>query len=623
MNQLTFIDAWFLEEINYLIKLEQILYSKCFDNIKKLDHELLYELKQNGFTDKYIAKIIAVTEQEVRDLRNTYNIRPVYKHIDTCAAEFPTKTSYLYSSYETVNEAVASKNKKIIVLGGGPNRIGQGIEFDYCCVHAVLAMKKAGYEAIMVNCNPETVSTDYDLADKLYFEPLTLESVLEIVKLEQPEGVIVQYGGQTPLKLAKDLEANGVKIIGTSPDAIDLAEDRGKFAALVNKLGLKQPENDIATSVEEGLVKARALGFPLMVRPSYVLGGQAMEIVYNEEELSDYLHTAVKVSENSPVLLDRFIDDAVEVDVDAVCDGEKTVICGIMEHIEQAGIHSGDSACCLPPFDLGADTQKQIKERMRAIAKEIGVIGLVNAQFAIKNHDIYIIEVNPRASRTVPFVAKATGIAWADVSALCMVGKSLKEQGITADPNLDYFSVKLPVFPFNKFPGSDPILGPEMKSTGEVMGIGSSFAISFAKAQIAAGIKIKKRRIALLSVRDSDKFKVISVARYLIELGFKLYATRGTATVLNNNFIECKSVNKVLEGRPHIVDLIKNGEVDFIVNTTSGKDAIADSYIIRKTALQHSVTYTTTIAGADAIIRALRYNGENELYKLQELHAAT
>ncbi len=621
INQLTFIDPWFLAEIKYLIELEIELYNKCFKNINKLDQEFLYKLKQNGFTDKYIAKIIDVTEQEVRNLRDVYSVRPVYKHIDTCAGEFLTKTSYLYSSYEQVNEVVPSANKKILVLGGGPNRIGQGIEFDYCCVHAVLAMKKAGYEAIMINCNPETVSTDYDLADKLYFEPVTLESVLEIIRLEQPDGVIVQYGGQTPLKLAKDLEANGVKIIGTSPSAIDLAEDRGKFAALVNKLGIKQPQNDIATSVAEGMSKAKNLGFPLMVRPSYVLGGQAMEIVYNEEELSSYLHAAVKVSENSPVLLDRFIDNAVEVDVDAVCDGKNTIICGIMEHIEQAGIHSGDSACCLPPFDLGADTQKQIKDKMRAIAKEIGVIGLVNAQFAIKNHDIYIIEVNPRASRTVPFVAKATGIAWAEVSALCMIGKSLKEQGITSDPVLDYFSVKLPVFPFNKFPGSDPILGPEMKSTGEVMGIGSSFAVSFAKAQIAAGIKIKKRRIALLSVRDSDKFKIISLANYLIELGFKLYATRGTARVLNDNSIECKAVNKVLEGRPHIVDLIKNGEVDLIVNTTSGKEAINDSYIIRKTALQHSVTYTTTIAGADAIIRALRYSGENELYKLQELYA--
>lgn len=627
---ITNIDPWFLTEIKNLIILEKKLHH-CFiaadKQIEHIDTKFLLQLKQYGFSDRYIANFLSVysnqpiLEDAIRNLRYKLNIRPVYKHVDTCAAEFPSRTSYLYSSYDTYTESSVDSKKKIVILGGGPNRIGQGIEFDYCCVHAVLAMKKAGYEAIMINCNPETVSTDYDLADKLYFEPLTLEHVIEIINLEQPDGVVVHYGGQTPLKLAKSLGSLGVKIIGTSPDAIDLAEDRDRFSRLVKKLGLKQPDNDIAKNYDEGIRKAKKLGYPLMVRPSYVLGGQAMEIVYDEDELSSYLHSAVAVSDNSPVLLDRFIDDAVEVDIDAVSDGKDIIICGIMEHIEQAGVHSGDSACSLPPYDLTIQIQAKIKDQMRALVRELGVIGLVNAQFAVCGQNIYVLEVNPRASRTVPFVAKATGIAWAQVAALCMVGQSLAMQKIIADPELNYFSVKLPVFPFNKFPGSDPILGPEMKSTGEVMGIGTNFAMSFAKAQLAAGVIIKKRRFALLSVKDQDKTKIIAVANDLINLGFKLHATKGTALVLNSNNIPCESVNKVAEGRPHIVDLLKNGEIDLIVNTTSGKKAIEDSYIIRRTALQYKVTYTTTIAGSQAIIRALQHTNDETCYKLQELHS--
>lgn len=627
---ITNIDLWFLTEIKNLIILEKKLHH-CFiaadKQIEHIDTKFLLQLKQYGFSDRYIANFLSVysnqpiLEDAIRNLRYKLNIRPVYKHVDTCAAEFPSRTSYLYSSYDTYTESSVDSKKKIVILGGGPNRIGQGIEFDYCCVHAVLAMKKAGYEAIMINCNPETVSTDYDLADKLYFEPLTLEHVIEIINLEQPDGVVVHYGGQTPLKLAKSLGSLGVKIIGTSPDAIDLAEDRDRFSRLVKKLGLKQPDNDIAKNYDEGIRKAKKLGYPLMVRPSYVLGGQAMEIVYDEDELSSYLHSAVAVSDNSPVLLDRFIDDAVEVDIDAVSDGKDIIICGIMEHIEQAGVHSGDSACSLPPYDLTIQIQAKIKDQMRALVRELGVIGLVNAQFAVCGQNIYVLEVNPRASRTVPFVAKATGIAWAQVAALCMVGQSLAMQKIIADPELNYFSVKLPVFPFNKFPGSDPILGPEMKSTGEVMGIGTNFAMSFAKAQLAAGVIIKKRRFALLSVKDQDKTKIIAVANDLINLGFKLHATKGTALVLNSNNIPCESVNKVAEGRPHIVDLLKNGEIDLIVNTTSGKKAIEDSYIIRRTALQYKVTYTTTIAGSQAIIRALQHTNDETCYKLQELHS--
>ncbi len=630
IHNLTNIDPWFLTEIKNLIILEKKLHH-CFiaadKQIEHIDTKFLLQLKQYGFSDRYIANFLSVysnqpiLEDAIRNLRYKLNIRPIYKHVDTCAAEFPSKTSYLYSSYDTYTESSVGNKKKIVILGGGPNRIGQGIEFDYCCVHAVLAMKKAGYEAIMINCNPETVSTDYDLADKLYFEPLTLEHVIEIINLEQPDGVVVHYGGQTPLKLAKSLDSLGVKIIGTSPDAIDLAEDRDRFSKLVKKLGLKQPDNDIAKNYDEGIRKAKKLGYPLMVRPSYVLGGQAMEIVYDEDELNSYLHSAVAVSDNSPVLLDRFIDDAVEVDIDAVSDGKDIIICGVMEHIEQAGVHSGDSACSLPPYDLTIEIQIKIKDQMRALVKELGVIGLVNAQFAVCGQDIYVLEVNPRASRTVPFVAKATGIAWAQVAALCMVGQSLAMQKIMVDPELNYFSVKLPVFPFNKFPGSDPILGPEMKSTGEVMGIGTSFAMSFAKAQLAAGVVIKKRRFALLSVKDQDKTKIIAIANDLISLGFKLHATKGTALVLNSNNIPCESVNKVAEGRPHIVDLLKNGEIDLIVNTTSGKKAIEDSYIIRRTALQYKVTYTTTIAGSQAIIRALQHTNDETCYKLQELHS--
>lgn len=627
--ELTSIDPWFLVEIKNIIDLEKELYKNYYKNYKKLDHDFLYKLKQYGFSDLYIAEILRsgknsknknLLEHDIYKLRQKLNIIPVFKHVDSCAAEFPSKTAYLYSSYEQQNEVEKSDQKKIIILGSGPNRIGQGIEFDYCCVHAVFAMKKAGYETIMINCNPETVSTDYDLADKLYFEPLTIEHTMAIINLEQPDGVIVHYGGQTPLKLAKKLEEYGVNIIGTSPDAIDLAENRGRFSKLVNKLGLKQPSNDLATSFDDGVTKANKLGYPLMVRPSYVLGGRAMEIVYNQQELETYLHDAVKVSDKSPVLLDRFIDDAVEVDVDAVSDGSTVVISGIMEHIEEAGVHSGDSACSLPPYRLSNDIITRIKNKVKDLALELKVVGMLNAQFAIKDNEIYIIEVNPRASRTVPFVAKATGVAWAQIAALCMAGVSLDEQNILETIEPKFYSVKLPVFPFRKFSGSDPILGPEMKSTGEVMGIGTSFGIAFAKAQAAAGIVIKKRRLALLSVKDSDKNKIIDIAKDLISLGFSLYGTSGTSKVLNSNSIHCESINKVGEGRPHIVDLLKNGEVDIIINTTSGKSAITDSFTIRKAALQYNVTYTTTVAGGEAIVKAMMYTDNQPCYKLQDLH---
>ncbi|HET8705202.1 MAG TPA: carbamoyl-phosphate synthase large subunit, partial [Pseudomonadales bacterium] len=535
--------------------------------------------------------------------------------------EFSTTTAYMYSTYEEECESNPSNKDKIMVLGGGPNRIGQGIEFDYCCVHAALAMREDGYETIMVNCNPETVSTDYDTSDRLYFEPVTLEDVLEICAVEKPKGVIVQYGGQTPLKLARALEAAGVPIIGTTPDAIDRAEDRERFQQMLVRLNLKQPPNRTARSTEEAVRGAVEIGYPLVVRPSYVLGGRAMEIVFNEEELRRYMTNAVSVSNDAPVLLDRFLDDAIEVDLDLVCDGQTAVIGGIMQHIEQAGIHSGDSACSLPPYSLDKAAQDEMRDQAKRMAMELGVVGLMNVQFAIKDGDIYVLEVNPRASRTVPFVSKCIGTSLAKIAARCMAGQTLVSQGFTQEIVPPYISVKEAVFPFNKFPGVDPILGPEMKSTGEVMGVGETFAEAFYKAQLGAGERFPKGGTAFLSVRESDKKYLVGVAQQLVDLGFKLVATRGTAKVIEQAGIAVERVNKVIEGRPHVVDMLKNGELHLIVNTTEGKQSIADSYSIRRFALQRKVPYTTTISGADAICQALKHGTTNEVRRLQDLHA--
>jgi carbamoyl-phosphate synthase large subunit len=540
--------------------------------------------------------------------------------VDTCAAEFATSTAYMYSTYEEDCESEPSNRRKIMVLGGGPNRIGQGIEFDYCCVHAALALREDGYETIMVNCNPETVSTDYDTSDRLYFEPLTLEDVLEIVHKEKPEGVIVQFGGQTPLKLARPLEAAGVPIIGTTPDSIDLAEDRERFQKLLERLHLKQPPNRTATDPEQAVALAEEIGYPLVVRPSYVLGGRAMDIVHGEEELRRYMREAVRVSNDSPVLLDRFLDHAKEVDVDAICDGEDVLIGGIMEHIEQAGVHSGDSACSLPPYSLTYEIQDEMRRQMRLMALELGVVGLMNTQFALRGNEIFVLEVNPRASRTVPFVSKATGLPLAGIAAKVMAGKSLKEQGRIREIVPNFYSVKEAVFPFMKFPGVDPILGPEMRSTGEVMGIGWSFGGARAKSMKAANYGLPKPGKAFLSVRDADKQVLIPIARELIGRGYKLVATSGTARFLNERSIPCESVNKVMEGRPHVVDLIKNGEINFIVNTTEGAQAIADSFSIRREALQRKVSYTTTIAGGRATLRALDHENDYTVHSLQQLH---
>ena len=557
----------------------------------------------------------------MRSQRRELGVQPVFKRVDTCAAEFSTATAYMYSSYDEECEANVSDRDKIMVIGGGPNRIGQGIEFDYCCVHAAFAMKDDGYETIMVNCNPETVSTDYDTSDRLYFEPVTLEDVLAIVDKEKPKGVIVQYGGQTPLKLARDLQAFGVPIIGTSPDAIDEAEDRERFQQMVNKLGLKQPPNRTARSLDEGLRLAAEIGYPLVVRPSYVLGGRAMEIVYNEAELRSYMNNAVSVSNDSPVLLDRFLDDAIEVDVDAVCDGKQVVIGGIMQHIEQAGVHSGDSACSLPPYSLDAAVQDVMREQAGAMALELGVIGLMNVQFAVKGDEVYVLEVNPRASRTVPYVSKCIGVSLAKVAARCMAGVSLAEQGFTEEVAPRHYFVKEAVFPFAKFPKVDPILGPEMKSTGEVMGVGATFAEAFGKASLGAGERLPKGGTAFISVRDADKAAAVDVAKSLIGHGFELVATRGTAAHLAEAGLTVKPVNKVLEGRPHIVDMIKNDGVDLIVNTTEGKQAIRDSFAIRRSALQHKVFYTTTITAAYAVCQAMAISGEPQVRRLQDLHA--
>ncbi|MEF3076418.1 carbamoyl-phosphate synthase large subunit [Methylobacter sp. Wu1] len=611
------IDPWFLAQIEDLVLTEKSLSTKTLSTLKEGE---LYRLKRKGFSDQRLAKLLDTTESEVRNVRHKQNIRPVYKRIDSCAAEFSSDTAYLYSTYEEECEARVSDKEKIIILGGGPNRIGQGIEFDYCCVHAALALREDGYETIMVNCNPETVSTDFDTSDRLYFESLTLEDVLEIVNIEKPKGVIVQYGGQTPLKLARALEAAGVPIIGTSPDSIDLAEDRERFQKLLERLDLRQPPNATARSVEQALNAAKELGYPLVVRPSYVLGGRAMEIVFNEEGLQRYMKEAVTVSNDSPVLLDRFLDDAVEMDVDAIYDGERVLIGGLMEHIEQAGIHSGDSACSLPPYDLAPEIQDKLREQVAKMAEALGVRGLMNTQFAIQGEDIYVLEVNPRASRTAPFVSKATGYPLAKIAARCMVGQSLAQQGITEERIPSYYSVKEAVFPFVKFPGVDPLLGPEMKSTGEVMGVGKTFGEAFAKSQRAAGVNLNHSGKVLISIRDADKPKLPDIARMLVEKKYEIVATGGTAKFLKEAGIPCEVVFKVNEGRPNTVDMIKNDQVQLIINTTEGKKAISDSFTMRREALQHRVTYYTTMAGARAACYALGELDAGNVNSLQDLH---
>ncbi len=617
VQEITRVDPWFLAQIEDLIRTEGEVREQ---GVAALNPGRLRQLKRSGFADRRLAFLLGIPERELRELRHAAGIRPVYKRVDTCAAEFAASTAYLYSTYEEECESLPSERQKIMVLGGGPNRIGQGIEFDYCCVHAAFAMREDGFETIMVNCNPETVSTDYDTSDRLYFEPLTLEDVLEIIHKERPYGVIVQYGGQTPLKLARDLEAAGAPIIGTSPDSIDLAEDRERFQQMIHELGLLQPPNATARSAAEAVDLASGLGYPLVVRPSYVLGGRAMEIVYEEKDLRRYMREAVKVSNESPVLLDRFLDDAIEVDVDAISDGKDVLIGGIMEHIEQAGVHSGDSACSLPPYTLSAALQDRMREQIRKMARALNVVGLMNTQFAIKGDDIYVLEVNPRASRTVPFVSKATGVPLAKVAVRCMVGNSLAKQGMTREQIPDYYSVKEAVFPFVKFPGVDTVLGPEMKSTGEVMGVGGNFGEAYAKAQAGAGACLPPLGKALLSVRDADKRRLTRVAQDLTGLGFELYGTGGTSATLQASGIQCHRVNKVAEGRPHIVDMIKNNEISFIVNTTEGAQAITDSSEIRRAALQHKVSYTTTIAGAEATVLALKQPDLGSVVSLQELH---
>ena len=619
VHDLTGVDRWFLVQIEDLINDEAMLAEKSLDEI---DYDFMRKLKRKGFSDKSMSQVLEIPELAVQSLRHDLGVRPVYKRVDTCAAEFVSSTAYMYSTYEEECEAQPTDKDKIMVLGGGPNRIGQGIEFDYCCVHAALAMREDGYETIMVNCNPETVSTDYNISDRLYFEPLTFEDVIEVVQLEKPKGVIVQFGGQTPLNLVKRLEEAGVPVIGTSPDAIDRAEDRERFQQLIEKVGLKQPPNSTVRSVEESIEAAKRITYPLVVRPSYVLGGRAMEIVYNEEELDRYMHDAVKVSNDSPVLLDYFLSAAIEIDVDLVCDGEQVVVGAIMQHIEQAGIHSGDSACSLPPYNLPMEVQDKIRQQVSALALELGVIGLMNTQLAYQDGEIYIIEVNPRASRTVPFVSKCIGRSLAKVAARCMVGQSLKDQGFTKEIIPKTFAVKEAIFPFNKFPGVDPILGPEMKSTGEVMGVGKTFAEAYAKAQMGAGEFFEKKGNAFLSVRDADKPHIAEVAKKLLELGYSIVATHGTAAVIEEAGLEVAGVNKVAEGRPHIVDMLKNDEIQLIVNTTEGKQAISDSSLIRRTALRHDVFCTTTVAGALAVCEALSFSGNMSVYTIQDLHAA-
>jgi carbamoyl-phosphate synthase large subunit len=614
---ITKIDPWFLAQIQDLVAEESALKNTSLSNI---DEKLLYRLKRKGFSDKRLADILKCSETEVRERRHQFNLHPVYKRVDTCAAEFSTETAYMYSTYEEECEAEPSDRDKILVLGGGPNRIGQGIEFDYCCVHAALAMREDGYETIMVNCNPETVSTDYDTSDRLFFEPVTLEDVLEIVRLEKPVGVIVQFGGQTPLKLARALEAEGAPIIGTTPDAIDRAEDRERFQQMIDKLGLLQPMNATARSADEAEILAKKIGYPLVVRPSYVLGGRAMEIVYKQEELRQYMKTAVQVSDDSPVLLDFFLPNAIEMDVDAISDGDHVVIGAIMQHIEQAGIHSGDSACSLPPYSLSESVQNQMRDICKKMAQELGVRGLMNVQLALQDDKIYVIEVNPRASRTIPFVSKCIGTSLAKIAARCMVGQSLADQGFTKEIIPPYFSVKEAVFPFNKFPGIDPILGPEMKSTGEVMGVGQTFAEAYGKAELGASDEIPVSGSAFLSVRERDKHSVAELAKKLLDLDFRLVATKGTAAIIQQAGLEVELVNKVKEGRPHIVDMIKSDKINLIVNTTEGRQAISDSSTIRSSAEQHRVYYTTTMAGGNAVCEALEFGGDIQVRSLQELH---
>ena len=613
----TKIDPWFLYQIEDLIKNEEKL--KTF-KLDAIDKTYLFELKQKGFSDHRIGYLLGTEEKSIREFRAKNHIHPVYKRVDTCAAEFHTDTAYLYSTYEQECESRPTSNKKIMILGGGPNRIGQGIEFDYCCVHASLALKEDGFETIMVNCNPETVSTDYDISDRLYFESVTLEDVLEIVNKENPFGVIVQYGGQTPLKLSKALADAGVPVIGTLPEDIDAAEDRERFQKILKDLNLKQPPNRTARTTEQAIKLAKEVGYPLVVRPSYVLGGRAMEIVHEQEDLERYMREAVKVSHDSPVLLDRFLNDAIEVDVDAISDGKSVVIGGIMEHIEQAGVHSGDSACSLPPFSIDERKQSELISQTKKMASKLNVLGLMNVQFALQGDDIYVLEVNPRASRTVPFVSKAIGKPLAKIAARCMAGESLASQKFTTEVKPKFFSVKEAVFPFIKFPGVDVILGPEMKSTGEVMGVGSSFAEAFIKSQMGASMNLPTKGKAFVSVRKEDHEKIVEVAHALKKLGFSLVATKGTAKVLTENNLEVQYINKVAEGRPHIVDMIKNDEIDFIVNITEDKQAIKDSYEIRRNALQNKVTYYTTFAGAKAACVGMNYSDEITVSSLQNLH---
>jgi len=615
------IDPWFLAQIEDLVRQERDLKGRVLDDLSR---DELFALKRNGFADRRLAKLLNTNQHAVRARRWELAVHPVYKRVDTCSAEFATSTAYLYSTYEEECEARPSERKKIMVLGGGPNRIGQGIEFDYCCVHAVLAMREDGYETIMVNCNPETVSTDYDTSDRLYFEPLTLEDVLEVVRIEKPVGVIVQYGGQTPLKLARDLEKNGVPIIGTTPDMIDAAEDRERFQKMINELGLLQPPNRTARTETDAIRLAAEIGYPLVVRPSYVLGGRAMEIVREEADLQRYMREAVKVSNDSPVLLDRFLNDAIEVDVDAISDGEQVLIGGIMEHIEQAGVHSGDSACSLPPYSLTPAVLEELRRQTVAMARALNVVGLMNVQFAIKgrsdNVQVYVLEVNPRASRTVPFVSKASGRQLAKIAARCMVGKTLKEQSAEYEIIPPYYSVKEAVFPFRKFPGVDPILTPEMKSTGEVMGVGESFGEAFLKAQYGASVKLPRAGNVFISVRNPEHPQVAEIAAHLHELGFKLFATRGTANVIDTSAIPVARVNKVAEGRPHIVDMIKNREIQLIINVVEDKRAMKDSFAIRAAALAQNIPYFTTLAGAKAACLGMKERRDITVYSLQDLH---
>jgi carbamoyl-phosphate synthase large subunit len=661
LHELTWIDPWFLHNIKQIIDMEERIKQYSL-NIKKdqtlsmapylIPKDFLAEAKSFGFSDRRIAELLNVQEIDIRHLRYQYNLHAVYKMIDTCGAEFTAYTPYLYSTYEKPFYKVAknesfnatrptlvkwgedrfvecesnpSNRKKIIIFGSGPNRIGQGIEFDYCCVHAVFALRELGYETIMVNCNPETVSTDYDIADRLYFEPLTIEDVLNIIHREKPEGVIVQFGGQTPLKLAVPLEKEGVRILGTSPDSIDRAENRKRFKELLHKLDLKQAESSTALSVKEAIFAANTIGYPVMVRPSYVLGGRAMEIVYDEKSLKEYMKRAVKASPEHPVLVDKYLEDAVEIDVDALSDGKDVVISGIMEHIEEAGIHSGDSACSLPPHSLSAEIIKEIKRQTKALAMELNVIGLINLQFAVKNSDIYILEVNPRASRTVPFVGKATGIPLAKIAAKVLVGKTLRELGLMEERHTSHIAVKEAVFPFDRFPGVDTILSPEMKSTGEVMGIDENFGIAFGKSQIACGNRIPLSGKVFISLKDKDKPSSVQIVKRLLELGLSVIATRGTAKYLKKHSLDVEIINKVTEGRPHIVDLIKNREIHFVINTVSGTQAQRDSFSIRQSALQYKVPFTTTISGALSVVNAIEMFKDKtvNIKSIQEYHAIT